>query len=238
MMRVAHPPVVTRTGVRLLVGLALFVAAGWVAGEVWTSIIGSAEQDVMRHIARERSETLVSVARVVTWVGSSYVLVPLAVACCLLFVRAGRHREAVIVAASLAGGIAISNAVKALVGRPRPPAAEHLQTITSSSFPSAHTAQASAFWIGLALALGLSAPRRRAWLMLGGALLVALAVGWSRVYLGVHYPSDVVAGLLLGGGWAVFVAWVVREASAESHDHEPQTTPPRFRSLRVWTNDG
>ena len=213
-MRVAHPPEVTRAGFRLLVGLALFVAAGWAAGEAWISVIGSAEQDAMRRIAEERGEVLVSVARVVTWAGSTYVLIPLALACCLWFVRAGSNRAAVIVASSLAGGIAISNAVKALVERPRPPAAEHLQATTSSSFPSGHTTQASAFWLGLALALAPLVPRRAGWLMLGGALLVALAVGWSRVYLGVHYPSDVVAGLLLGGGWALFVAWVVRGASA------------------------
>jgi membrane-associated phospholipid phosphatase len=219
-MRVGDPPAVTRAGVRLLVGLALFVAAGWLAGELWTSAIGSAEREAMRHIAQGRSETLVSLARVVTWAGSTYVLVPLAVAFCLWFVRTGMRREALLVAISLAGGIAIPNAVKALVQRPRPPAAEHLQAVTSSSFPSGHATQASAFWLGLVLALGMSVPRRLAWLMRGGAVLVALAVAWSRVYLGVHYPSDVAAGLLLGGGWAVFTAWVVRGAGGAARPED------------------
>jgi membrane-associated phospholipid phosphatase len=48
------------------------------------------------------------------------------------------------------------------------------------------------------------------WLASACALLIAMDVAWSRVYLGVHYPSDVVAGLLLGSGWAGFVAHVLR----------------------------
>jgi undecaprenyl-diphosphatase len=194
------------TATRLLVGLGAFVAIGWAADELWTSIVGSVEREAMQSVAGERTATLIAAARIVTWAGSAFVLIPLAVGCCLLFARASMRREALAVAISLGGAVLISNLVKLLTSRPRPPV-EHLQMVTGSSFPSAHTLQASAFWLALALALRAGAmPRLVVWLAGGGGLLVVLAVAWSRVYLGVHYPSDVVGGLLLGGGWAVFMA--------------------------------
>jgi undecaprenyl-diphosphatase len=198
------------TVLRLLVGLVAFIAIGWGAGELWTSVVGSLEQEAMRSLAAGRTEPLISTARVVTWAGSAFVLVPLAVGCALLLARAGMRREALAVAISLGGAMLIADVVKLLTSRPRP-SVEHLQVVGGSSFPSAHTMQASAFWLALALTLQARAVRRRVlWLAVGGAVLVALIVAWSRVYLGVHYPSDVVAGLALGWGWALFVTHVMR----------------------------
>jgi undecaprenyl-diphosphatase len=191
---------------RLVLGLVAFVLAGWAAGALWKSVVGSSELEAIRDIAGERSAGLTAAARVVTWAGSAFVLVPLAVVCCFLFVRAGLRREALAVAVSLAGAILISDAVKLLVSRPRPPV-EHLQAVTGWSFPSGHATQASAFWFSLVLALQTAAVApllKRAVAEL--ALVLVAAVALSRVYLGVHYPADVVAGVLLGTGWAVFVA--------------------------------
>jgi undecaprenyl-diphosphatase len=210
-----RPPAITGIAVRLAVGLALFVAAGWVAGELWTSFSGAFEHQAMRELAAERTETLVSAARTITWAGSAWVLVPLAIASCVWFARAGSARGAVAIAASLGGAMLIADLVKQLTQRPRP-TVEHLQAVTGSSFPSGHATQASAFWLALALALpAVGVPRRLARAACAAALVIALAVAWSRVYLGVHYPSDVVAGLLLGGGWAVFVAHATRGPASD-----------------------
>jgi diacylglycerol kinase family enzyme/membrane-associated phospholipid phosphatase len=223
----------TRTAVWIAGGFVAFVAIAWGAGELWTSVVGSLEQEAMTSFAQERTDVLITVARAVTWAGSSFVLVPLAVACCLLLARAGMRREALAVALSLGGATLISYLVKLLTSRPRPPV-EHLQLVTGSSFPSSHTMQASAFWLSLALALrATSLSRGLVWLAGAGAVLIALVVAWSRVYLGVHYPTDVIAGLVLGGGWAVFVAHVMRGRSrAYSNNHErmtPEPTPPFWR---------
>jgi undecaprenyl-diphosphatase len=197
-------------GARLLLGFGAFVAIGWGAGELWTSVVGSLEQEAMHSLAAGRAEPWITTARIVTWAGSAFLLVPLAAGCCLLLARAGMRREALAVALSLGGAMLLADLVKLLTSRPRP-SVEHLQLVGGSSFPSAHATQASAFWLALALTLRARAVRRRIlWEAVSGAVLVALVVAWSRVYLGVHYPSDVVAGLVLGGGWALFVARVMR----------------------------
>jgi undecaprenyl-diphosphatase len=195
---------------RLGLGLLLFMLVGWAAGALWTAVAAPGDFEALRDVAEERSQDLTSAARVVTWAGSSFVLVPLAVVCCVLLVRAGLRREAVVVALSLGGAILLADIVKLLVSRPRPPV-EHLQAVSGWSFPSGHTTQASAFWLSLVLVLPATnvapALRRVAGVL---ALLLVLAVALSRVYLGVHFPADVVAGLLLGTGWALFVARSVR----------------------------
>jgi undecaprenyl-diphosphatase len=191
---------------RLLAGLAVLVLAGWAAGEIWVSSIGGAESELMRDIAAGRSHGLVELARIVTWLGSLWLLIPFGLVCCFLFVRAGLVIEAVALAVGLAGAVVIADATKGLVSRPRPPV-EHLQEVSSSSFPSSHALQASAFWLSLALALRAARIERRT-LAAGfvAATWIVLVVAWSRVYLGVHYPSDVVAGVLLGGTWALYAA--------------------------------
>lgn len=198
---------------RLVLGLVVFVLVGWAAGALWTSVIGSGELEAMHHIAENRSAGLTTVARVVTWAGSAFVLVPLALICCFALFRAGLRWEAFAVAVSLAGAMLISDVVKLLVSRPRPPV-EHLQSVSGSSFPSGHSTQASAFWFSLVLALRAArvAPLLTR-VAAGLALVLVLAVALSRVYLGVHYPADVIAGVLLGTGWAVFVALCVRETA-------------------------
>ena len=191
---------------RLVLGLAVFVLLGWGVGEFWTSVVGSAELSAVRDVAAQRTAVLTNVVRVITWAGSAFLLVPLALIACLAFARVGLRREALAIVLSLGGAMLISDWVKLLVSRPRPPV-EHLQAVTGSSFPSGHAMQASAFWFSLVLAM--PATRASPKLIRVAAVLalsIVLAVAASRVYLGVHYPSDVVAGMLLGTGWATYVS--------------------------------
>jgi membrane-associated phospholipid phosphatase len=202
---VSHP------AARLALGLGVFVLLGWGVGELWTSMVGSVELNEVRNVAAQRTEVLTDVVRVITWAGSAFLLVPLALIACLAFARAGLRREALAIVLSLGGAMLISDWVKLLVSRPRPPV-EHLQAVTGSSFPSGHATQASAFWFSLVFAMpATGASPKLTRLTVGLALLIVLAVAASRVYLGVHYPSDVIAGLLLGTGWAAYVSHCLRE---------------------------
>ncbi|HTA14118.1 MAG TPA: phosphatase PAP2 family protein [Solirubrobacteraceae bacterium] len=198
---------------RLVLGLAVFVLLGWGVGELWTSVVGSVELNAIRDVTAQRSAPLTDAVRVITWAGSVFLLVPLALIACLALARAGLHREALAVAVSLGGAMLISGGVKLLVSRPRPPV-EHLQAVTGSSFPSGHATQASAFWFSLVLATpAAGASPKQTRVAAGLALLIVLAVAASRVYLGVHYPADVIAGVLLGTGWAMFVAGCLRKTT-------------------------
>ena len=190
--------------VRVVLGWCAFVLTGWGLGELWTSI-GPSEAQLMREVARQRSAGLVDVARVITWAGSLWLLGPLALLASILLFRAGRYDGAFLVAFGLLGGALMADLIKQLVARPRPPV-EHLQAVTGYGFPSGHATQAAAFWTSLLLALGpvVGRPLGR-WLLTCACLLLVVVVCVSRVVLGVHYPSDVLAGALLGGGWAVYL---------------------------------
>lgn len=197
---------------RLALGFVVFVLVGWGMGTLWVAIAGPGDFEAVRSLADQRSTGLTTAARVVTWAGSAWVLLPLALACCALLIRAGLRRDAFAVAVSLGGAMLLANVVKLLVSRPRPPV-QRLQAVTGSSFPSGHATQASAFWFSLVLVL--QAAPVAPWLVrVARALAVMLvaAVAVSRVYLGVHYPSDVLAGVLLGTGWAIFVSRCTKEA--------------------------
>jgi undecaprenyl-diphosphatase len=196
---------VSNPAARLVLGFIVLVLLGWGAGELWLQVVGSADRDAVREVAAARTPALTEVVRVVTWLGSSVVLVPLTLVLCVALIRAGMRREALALALSLGGAILLWHVLKPLVSRPRPPV-EHLQSVSGSSFPSGHATQASAFWFSAVAAL--RATRASRALVRGAALLagaIVLVVAASRVYLGVHYPGDVVAGMLLGTAWAAFV---------------------------------
>jgi undecaprenyl-diphosphatase len=106
-----------------------------------------------------------------------------------------RAGQALWLFATVASGRLVVEGVKLLVQRPRPPIADRLELVTSWSFPSSHSAGTMMTCVALALLYGRSA----GWV---AALLAALAIGWSRAALGVHWPSDVLAG------WGFGLLWV------------------------------
>ena len=147
--------------------------------------------------------------RLVTDLGAAGVLVPLVLAAGLAWRwRRGSWRPLALLAGAAAGAWVVQVAVKQLVERPRPPAGLALSHATGFAFPSGHATDAAAVYGMLAVLLarsGRPAARVAAWA--GAAALVAL-VGLSRLYLGVHWLSDVVAGAALGIAWllAIFIA--------------------------------
>lgn len=100
-----------------------------------------------------------------------------------------------------------SRIMKGLVGRARPPEENQLVTVWGYSYPSGHSLAAAAFFLSLTYLITRHVPtyRGRA-LLYTFCVILILMVGFSRVYLGVHYPSDTASGILFGSSWALLVA--------------------------------
>jgi len=105
------------------------------------------------------------------------------------------------------GGGAISSIFKQLMERARPDLGMRLVEVASFSYPSGHSLASASVYLTLALVIARRLPNRVARLfVIGFALLLMAVVGASRAYLGVHYPSDILAGLLLGSGYSLLVS--------------------------------
>ena len=146
----------------------------------------------------------------------------------LLFLRL--RREAVLFALTVIGGWAVNSALKDLVGRPRPEIVPHLMEAGGLSFPSGHSFNAAVVYIAMALAFAALSPRRAVrWTIVGTAMALTLLVALSRVWLGVHFPSDAVAGWLGGAGWAFLASALLhrpaKEVAEEAGDALDAVTP-------------
>ena len=122
-----------------------------------------------------------------------------------------RYRSAFLVFLTAASGEAVGFAMKALFARPRPAVVPHLREAFSSSFPSGHAMQSAIVYLTLgAMLMRITEGRLTKAYCLSVAMIVTFLVGLSRVYLGVHYPTDVLAGWIVGLLWAS-VSWLVAQ---------------------------
>ena len=138
----------------------------------------------------------------ITWTGSLYLLTPTAAVITAYLARVGRSGDAWLLALGLAGASLLAHGSKALFARARPDLFLPLVELPAdASYPSAHSAQIVAFLLPLYLTQLRAAPTTTLLLLLGVLLVWAAAVGFSRVYLQVHYPSDVVGGAALALLW-------------------------------------
>lgn len=145
----------------------------------------------------------------ITALGSGTILtcVVLAVAGLLLVQRLWLTAAMVLVATMVGG--ALAGEAKYWVGRPRPELVDHLVQVTGLSFPSGHATNSAIIYLTLAGLVAQVTPRRvvRRYVLALAVILVG-AIGASRVYLGVHWPSDVLAGWCAGTGWAALWWWI------------------------------
>lgn len=154
---------------------------------------------------------LPEVARDVTALGGVSVLTgaSFAVAGFLLLRRS--HHAVVFLAVSLLGGAWLSTLLKGFYHRPRPSAVPHLTTFDAASFPSGHSMLSAVAYLTLGVVLArLAGDRASRIYFLSVALALTVAVGASRVYLGVHYPTDVLAGWAAGIVWALACSLAAR----------------------------
>lgn len=146
--------------------------------------------------------------RDITSLGSSSVLVLITTATILYLLLIRRPATALLMFVAVAGGQVLSTLLKLEVDRPRPELVSHLVNETSLSFPSGHAMLSAIIYLTLgSLAARFLPDRATKTFVLAIAVLTTVLVGTSRVYLGVHWPSDVLAGWCAGFAWAM-LCWL------------------------------
>lgn len=136
--------------------------------------------------------------------GSVTVLAIITVFAAIHLFMARRRVMAAYLLISVLGGWAISNAIKFIVGRPRPDVVPHLQDVYDPSYPSGHAMMSAVTYLTIAVLISSEAMERgRNMFLLMTAFALSGAIGLCRIYLGVHYPTDVLAGWCAGATWAL-----------------------------------
>jgi membrane-associated phospholipid phosphatase len=201
----------SRTGLRVFPLIAL--SGALVFGELLREVLGhtgltlTLDPWLADAIATHRVGWLAMVFSILTWLGSAFFLVPLGGAVVAwLWMSQHRLRPAILLAVAIAGAAGLYDILKPLVRRLRPEAAlQYGGPDEGWAFPSGHATQSASFYAMLAVVLSAYAwPRRRMFLAVAATAIV-LVIAASRLYLGVHWLTDVVGGLALGLTWFAIV---------------------------------
>jgi len=196
----------------LVVGLAFSAFVVWGFAEITEEVMEGEsrafDRAVLLWIEANVPGWLDGPMRAATALGYYYVVLPLLATFSLAFYLKGWRLSAVMLVISTAGGVFLTTVLKAVFRRARPEVVDSGYTASFYSFPSGHATVAVGFYGALALILAyhLRGPARWAVVLLGTA--VVLLIGFSRLYLGVHYPTDVLAGFLAAPLWLVSVGGV------------------------------
>ncbi|MBE9607702.1 phosphatase PAP2 family protein [Acetobacteraceae bacterium H6797] len=151
---------------------------------------------------------LEEIARDVTGLGGNAILTAITLGVAGYFLLLRQKAAALLVLVSVGGGTLLSLGLKMIISRSRPDLVPHAVEVYTASFPSGHAMLSAITYLTLGALLARVQPRWRVKIyILSLALLTTLLIGASRVYLGVHWPTDVLAGWCLGGAWAL-LCWL------------------------------
>ncbi|HEY6478535.1 MAG TPA: phosphatase PAP2 family protein [Streptosporangiaceae bacterium] len=203
----AHAPVPPAVAAALAVaaGVAFAVLTVWVASR--GTSVPALDEGIHRWTLAHRGPASLAVARAVRWGGTTYVVLPALIVIGAAAAPPGRGLarrlgSGLLPALVASTGVYAEILINHVIGRARPPVADWAGAAGGASFPSGHTTAATLFALGCAWAIAGRVrpgwPRRAVW---AGAAAYALTVGWSRVWLGVHWPTDVTAGWLFSAAW-------------------------------------
>jgi membrane-associated phospholipid phosphatase len=193
-------------GLPLLAALLILAASLWAFGQIVDEQIVEGETRTDERLAEwlhgRATDPFTDVFRAITWTGNFVTLLVITLVAVVVLWRRRERTDAVFVAFAFLGAQVLSNGMKLGFRRERPFFPDPLATESTFSFPSGHALVSLAVYgaIALLLARRISSHTGRA-LLLGGTALLVLAIGFSRLYLGVHFLSDVLAGLAAGAAW-------------------------------------
>ena len=176
---------------------------------------------------------LQSAATDITALGGVTVLALVSALAIAFLLLRGRWRQAVFTTVATAGGALMGALLKSLFARSRPEVVPHLVEVTSLSFPSGHSLNSAIVYLTLAVMIARSFTDRTSRVFtVSVAVVLVLAIGCTRVLLGVHYPTDVLGGWTLGAAWALMVGMVADVLQKQHRIEQPSNgqgeaeTPP------------
>ena len=209
---VPRPPVGTAT-LTIVVGLAalsaLLVVLGFVAEAIRQQEVFILDTTATPFLHGIQSPFMDALMNTLTTIGSSFVIPPIFVVTVILLARKRRFGAATFLGVAAIGGVIIEWAMKLVFARPRPQLAwAHVQP--DYSFPSGHTMNSAVFYVALALIIWSIFGRRIGVAALTVAVVLTIGVGISRIYLGYHYLTDVIAAILAGTAWLLVVGFAFR----------------------------
>jgi len=175
---------------------------------------GALDRALLGELYAGHRPALANAARVLTFFGGGYWVTPFVAVISLALALLGRPRMALVLFVGNSLGRLLVELQKYELGRVRPDLNPHLVSVTSLSFPSAHSANAVMTYVAMALLL--PAKPRLPWVI--GAAVLAFLIGLSRVMLGVHWPSDVIAG------WSFGLLWTMAMVAAAHRTPQRQIT--------------
>jgi undecaprenyl-diphosphatase len=193
----------------VILGLGAFLVVSCIVTKLLWKVLGPAataliDAPILSWLATHRLGRLTDAMREVSGLGSEgFLLAVIVIAGSVLRRQTRSWRPLLILVAMASGAIAIEKVVEVVVARPRPPSTWMVDFQSGWSFPSGHAMRSAAVYGGAAcLTVRLRAFSRRTQLACWGiAAALSFLVGASRVYLGVHWPTDVAGGWILGTGW-------------------------------------
>lgn len=212
----------------LFVASALTLGFGWLAEEMAEGDTSAFDRHVLLMFRQPSDPShligpawLPETVRDLTSLGSTVILGLVLLLVLGYLAMARRRRALALVLVSVLGGQALSTILKLIFARPRPTLIPNAPEVFTASFPSGHAMLSAVTYLTLAALLARIEPRRaiRHYFMAAG-VVVSLTVGISRVALGVHWPTDVLAGWCLGAAWAtactVVADWLARRGELEA----------------------
>jgi undecaprenyl-diphosphatase len=214
-------------GIFLLSGALIAIAGTWgfaaLAGHVTSGSTMGFDDAVLAWLGRQRTKPLDAFMLDITSLGTSSV-VAMIVGVAALFLWLNKHKHsAILLLVSTAGGVLLNNLLKFGFGRPRPDIIPWATTATFYSFPSGHAMSATVVYSTVAYLAGRLQRTHIARLAVAiVAILVIAIICLSRLYLGVHYPSDVIAGVIVGLAWAGFCMATLEAIQLYARRNAPQ----------------
>jgi undecaprenyl-diphosphatase len=193
-------------GVSVRVGAALLAIGAFVAltHELVERDVDAFDRTLLLVVATGRRGWLNGAAVDVTALGSATVLTACTVFAALVLLALRRRAAAIQLLLASTGAALLTAIAKHVIERQRPSVVPRLVEVTGFSYPSGHSLASSAIYLTLALIASRELPRARRVVHAAGGVVVA-AIALSRIYLGVHFPSDVLSGICLGAGWALVI---------------------------------